>query len=695
MAEGATTTRALGSHARLSGMSGGVTGSRTAWLPLLSRAVAVAAVCLAGALLGISWTREAGNVAALWPPNAILLAALLHAPVAGGLRDRGCILLAGGLAIFAANLLFGDSLAVSAGLALANLSEVVLALYLVARFAEPREILRSVGQSGLILLLAGGLAPILAASIGASLLHLTYGAPLWAVWKTWYLADALSLVIFFPVACLLSGDKGWSLLTAPRSKEAIVTVAAICAASWFLFLESSLLALIALQIALMWVTFRSGRFGSALAVASMAIVVTTWTVSGVGPIGQLEGYTVADKILYLQFALIVVPIPIFAIAIALSKERETADALAESEARYRDLFEKSPVMLLSIGSDGRLLSVSEHWLDKMGYRREEVIGRPSVEFLSAGSRQQALEELLPRVFSEGAVRDVECRLVTKDGETFDALLSAIRDGAPQTRVKRSFAVITDVSKLKRAERDFADTVEKLEQSNRDLEQFAYLASHDLQEPLRMVASFTDLLEQEYGPKLDKRGREFIHYARDGAERMSRLIHDLLTFSRVTRQDDSNAVVDLNMAVNVALANLQSVIDTSGATVICDDLPSVHGSSTQLTSLFQNLVGNAIKYRGDQPPVVSLTVKRLGPHWRFTVTDNGIGIDRKHYERVFDLFKRLHHRGRYGGTGLGLAICRRIVEGHGGSIWVESEVGEGSRFHVTLPALEPVTEAAAQ
>lgn len=210
----------------------------------------------------------------------------------------------------------------------------------------------------------------------------------------------------------------------------------------------------------------------------------------------------------------------------------------------------------------------------------------------------------------------------------------------------------------------------------------------------MVSSFTELLKTEYAPQLDSRAQEFIHYARDGAERMSRLIHDLLTFSRVTRQNADVGTVDLNLALNVALANLQSAIDSSGAMLTSDDLPRVRGSSAQLTSLFQNLIGNALKYRGEDPPEITLSVKRVDREWRITVSDNGIGIDPKHHDRVFDLFKRLHERGRYGGTGLGLAICRRIAEGHGGSIWVDSELGKGARFHMTLPALEPGEDSGA-
>jgi signal transduction histidine kinase len=221
-------------------------------------------------------------------------------------------------------------------------------------------------------------------------------------------------------------------------------------------------------------------------------------------------------------------------------------------------------------------------------------------------------------------------------------------------------------------------------SNRDLQQFAYVASHDLQEPLRMVASYVQLLERRYSGRLDEEADKFIRYAVDGAVRMQRLINDLLAYSRITTQERKSGPVDCECILQETLLNLQPAIQESRAIVSHDPLPTVQADGVQLTQLFQNLIGNAIKYRGADDPRVHLSVRRNGAEWRFCVRDNGVGIDPQFAERIFVIFQRLHSEKTHPGTGIGLAVCKRIVERHGGRIWVESEPGQGARFYFTLP-----------
>ena len=227
--------------------------------------------------------------------------------------------------------------------------------------------------------------------------------------------------------------------------------------------------------------------------------------------------------------------------------------------------------------------------------------------------------------------------------------------------------------------------EELARSNRDLEQFAYVASHDLQEPLRMVAAYTQLLAERYRGKLDEQADKYIHYAVDGALRMQTLVQDLLAFSRVGRQGNEAKLTDCNAVVETAIKNLQSAIQESGAQISCGQLPGVMADGTQMLQLFQNLIGNAIKFRGTEPPVIRVTAEPGEREWIFSVADNGIGIAAEHAEIVFAIFKRLHTRTEYPGSGIGLAICKKIVEQHGGRIWVESQPGQGSNFRFTLPA----------
>ena len=227
----------------------------------------------------------------------------------------------------------------------------------------------------------------------------------------------------------------------------------------------------------------------------------------------------------------------------------------------------------------------------------------------------------------------------------------------------------------------------VERSNQELEQFAYVASHDLQEPLRMVASYCQLLERRFAEVVDDEGREFIAYAVDGAQRMQALINDLLTYSRVGRQEQRLEPVATSEILDKVRINLMTAIEESGADVSVGELPSVRGDASQLSRLFQNLIGNAIKFRGADPPEVAVTAEpEETGWWLFAIRDNGIGIDPRHADRVFAVFQRLHSRQEYPGTGIGLAVCRKIVERHGGRIWLESKPGEGTTFLFTLPAV---------
>ncbi|WP_084219615.1 sensor histidine kinase [Spirillospora albida] len=251
--------------------------------------------------------------------------------------------------------------------------------------------------------------------------------------------------------------------------------------------------------------------------------------------------------------------------------------------------------------------------------------------------------------------------------------------------------------LRRRTAELDEQTAELRRSNAELEQFAYVASHDLQEPLRKVASFCQMLERRYADQLDDRARQYIDFAVDGAKRMQVLINDLLTFSRVGRMDHHRGPLALREPLDRALDNLGDALTSAEASVeVPDDLPELTGDPTQLTMLWQNLIGNAVKFRSpDRPPVVRITCEAADGHWHLTVTDNGIGVPAEYAEKIFVIFQRLHGRDAYGGTGIGLALCKKIVEFHGGRIWLDEEHDEGTRFHFTLaadPEPEPEPEA---
>jgi light-regulated signal transduction histidine kinase (bacteriophytochrome) len=245
----------------------------------------------------------------------------------------------------------------------------------------------------------------------------------------------------------------------------------------------------------------------------------------------------------------------------------------------------------------------------------------------------------------------------------------------------------ELDERRRAEQLLARHAEELTRSNAELEQFAYVASHDLQEPLRMVSSFTQLLGKRYRGKLDQDADEFIGYAVDGATRMQRLINDLLAYSRVGTRGKPFKPTDCTIIFREARDNLMKAIEESSAVITQAPLPMVRGDEVQLIQLFQNLLANAIKFRSQESPQIQVSAERRGQEWVFAIKDNGIGIASEHQARIFSIFQRLHHRSEYPGTGIGLAICKKIVERHGGRIWVESQPGEGSTFYFSIPGGE--------
>jgi signal transduction histidine kinase len=291
---------------------------------------------------------------------------------------------------------------------------------------------------------------------------------------------------------------------------------------------------------------------------------------------------------------------------------------------------------------------------------------------------------VPLILVTGALGEVNAVECIKKGAT-DYVLKDTLARLPIS-IRRALQEQHLRHERKQAEETLARKVEELARSNRDLEQFAYVASHDLQEPLRMVATYTQLLAERYRGKLDNNADKYIGYAVEGALRMQALIQDLLAFSRVGRNGKEHQSTDCKIAVDIALQNLQAAVQESHAAVTIGQLPTIIGSRTQLAQLFQNMIGNAIKFRGKDSPAISIVAENGGPDWLFTVADNGIGIAPEQVDNVFVIFKRLHTREEYPGNGIGLAICKKIVEHHGGRIWVESQPGQGSTFKFTMPSL---------
>jgi light-regulated signal transduction histidine kinase (bacteriophytochrome) len=283
------------------------------------------------------------------------------------------------------------------------------------------------------------------------------------------------------------------------------------------------------------------------------------------------------------------------------------------------------------------------------------------------------------------VHDVEAEAVLSvDGSQVRLWLEVSADPLVLDGKRHVILAMNNITARKKAEETLRRTAAELARSNNDLEQFAYVASHDLREPLRTVSGFVQLLQKKYADQLDAEARAFIGYAVDGAARMETLIKDLLAYARLGTRGREPVPTDAGAALRQVLDNLHESIRETAAEITHGELPAVRADPSQLTQLFQNLIGNAIKFRGEAPPKIHVDASRDGDGWRFSVSDNGIGIEPKHQEQIFEVFRRLHRREQYEGTGIGLAICKKIVDRHGGRIWVESEPGQGATFSFTLP-----------
>ncbi|HSA89508.1 MAG TPA: PAS domain S-box protein [Burkholderiales bacterium] len=381
--------------------------------------------------------------------------------------------------------------------------------------------------------------------------------------------------------------------------------------------------------------------------------------------------------------------PLYEIAVYedITAQLDAQLRLRESEARYRQTFELAASGICHV-RDGRFIQVNRRLCEILGYPEPELLGKHVKEISHPEDRDVTDAERARIRSREIDSARFEKRYLRADGAVVwcRIAITLVRDvyGVPQYEV----AIFDDITDRKKAEAALHEAHEELKRSNAELEQFAYVASHDLQEPLRMVASYTQLLARRYDERLDKDAREFMAYIVDGAARMKQLIEDLLAYSRVGTKGVAFKRVSAEAALRRALFNLRAAIEEAGALVTHDPMPTLPADEVQLAQLFQNLIGNALKFRSQAVPKVHVAVTESPVEYAFEIRDNGIGIEPQYYGRIFMLFQRLHNKGEYPGTGIGLAICKKVAERHGGRIWVESRPAQGpsqgSSFFFTLP-----------
>jgi chemotaxis family two-component system sensor kinase Cph1 len=360
--------------------------------------------------------------------------------------------------------------------------------------------------------------------------------------------------------------------------------------------------------------------------------------------------------------------------------RRTKQELEASRERYFDLYNLAPVGYMTLSEQGLILEANLTAAKLFGVARGALVKQPLSRFILPED-QDIHYQCRRALMEKGAPQSWAMRVLKKDAVPFwvrvDATTAQGDDGAPVWR-----AVVSDITETKRAER-------ALETTNAELQEFAYALAHDLQEPLRMVVNFSQLLAEEQAGKLGKDADRYISYSVEGALRIEALQQGLLTYLEATERDtDRLSPVDCNRVLSQTLLSLQAVIQRSGATVDSDPLPTAVADEAMLVHLFQNLIGNSIKYRGKAAPVIHISASRTAEGWLFSVSDNGVGIDPADAEFIFGMFKRLHGK-EIPGTGIGLALCKKVVERHGGRIWVESETGHGATIKFTIPTPGPI------
>ncbi len=417
---------------------------------------------------------------------------------------------------------------------------------------------------------------------------------------------------------------------------------------------------------------------------------------------------------------------VFAAARDITERKKAEEAIRRANAYNRSLIEASLDPLVTINPDGTISDVNETTVQITGVPREELIGTDFSQYFTAPEKAKAGYET---VFRDGSVTDYELKLRHRDGRITPVLYNATVFRDESGTIAGVFAAARDITERKRAEdalmkayvelddrvkertieleeansnlekeiaerkataEELRKRSEELARSNLELQQFAYIASHDLQEPLRAISGFTELLERRYKGQIDERADKYIGFIVDGTKQMQQVIQDLLAYSRVQTKAHEFSLIDMNDSLNQALSNLQVSIRDKKAVINVDRLPDIFADGTQITLLFQNLIGNALKFqRPDTIPDIRISSRREGDRWIFSVADNGIGIDPQYTERIFKIFQRLHAKGEYEGTGIGLAICKRIVERHGGEITLRSEPGAGSTFSFSIPTTREV------
>lgn len=620
------------------------------------------------------------SVTPVWPPTGIAIATLL---VFG--RSFWPSIFIGA---FLVNVITTHAIIHSLVVAVGNTMEGLLGAYLANRFARGARAFDNPWDIVKFTALAGFLATMASATVGVTSLA-WHGLIDWAnyfpTWLTWWLGDASGAVIVAPLL-ILWHERRWLRRTYQETFEFGLVLFSSITVGIILFggvfheqIKDYPLGYLCFPF-LVWAAYRLGAFETAVCVLVVSLIATKGTVQG---FGSFVRESPNESLLLLQTFMDFVSVMALSFAAIVTRNKKIEQELLAKERRFRRLIENSTDMITLIDAQGTIVFTSPSTTQILGYSLKEYIGRNIFEMVHPEDSpriKKRLEEVLKK---PGNFVQDECRYLHKDG-TWRWLERSGKNLLYDATIRAIVTNCRDITQRRKAEEKAQEYNEELKESNKELEQFAFVASHDLQEPLRIVASYLQLFLKRYENLVDDKGRKYSRYMSENIQRLQDMIKGLLDYSRVGKEDREKQAVNSSEICDRAIEVLKLPIMNSKARIRREALPVIKANEVELLQLFQNFINNAIKYCDKEIPEVCISAKRSGPKWLFAVSDNGIGIEREYRNQIFDLFKRLHTKQEYPGTGIGLAICKKIVERNGGEIWVESQVGQGSTFYFTFP-----------
>lgn len=640
----------------------------------------VAAVYAFTAQIGLALAIPPGIATAVWPPSGVVLAIIIL---------RGPRLLPGvWLGSFLANfpIVFNPagfvpgmiSLSVITAIAAGSTLQAYTGAFLVRKWVTPAasDIFSGVGNVFKFAVLQT-LNCVVAATLGTAAIFFGGYIPadiIQSTWVTWWLGDLVGMFVLTPLLLTFANFSKKPLMKVSAAVEFILFFAIMTAHSvivfWSIFPYTY-----SLFPFMVWGAFRFRALGASLAGIIVSFLAIWAAVRGFGPFALLNNSP--EKILYLTQAF-VGTFSLTAVALAAAVEDRKR---AHTDLKKWERIFNAAGWAVCITEGGKLTSINAAFAKMHGYGIEELIGTPAIELTAPESRLGAQEHV--GIADECGDHIFENLHLRKDGSVFPALvhLSVFKDEEGKVLFRAS--TLQDISDLKNAEENLKKLAAELDRSNKELEQFAYVASHDLQEPLRIISMYLELYIRRYKGEAGKEADEFIEYARIGAEDSQKLVRSLLEYAKIEAKEKSYRETDFDKVLKQSLSYLELSISESGAEITRGPLPKIVADPFQIGRLMQNLLSNAIKYRSPERPLkIHISAKKTGAEWMFAVTDNGIGIPAQHHERIFGIFQRLQSKSQ--GSGIGLAVCKKIVERHGGKIWVNSQPGAGATFFFTVP-----------